>query len=116
MPFKIFRWVFLAVAAAVIIIPVTVVLFGSFKSMQELFANPFALPTDWSIRNYVEVIGAQNLGRSFGNSVIVTAASVALTLFIGSLAAYGTSRLQGWKSWLVSASSSPACRCPRRRT
>lgn len=98
---KIVRWAVLAICAALIIVPITVVLFGSFKDMAELFASPFGLPTDWSLRNYVEVIGKQNLGRSFGNSVIVTAASVALTLFVGSLAAYGTARLKGWKSWLV---------------
>lgn len=103
MGYKVTRWIALFFYAALIIIPVTVVLFGSLKDMQQLFADPFGLPASWAPNNYVEVLGAQNLARSFRNSVIVTAASVALTLFIGSLAAYGTARLKGWLSWLIFA-------------
>ena len=101
MGYKITRFATLFIYAAIIIIPITVVLFGSFKDMGELFANPFALPSSWSFDNYVAVIVEHNLGRAFLNSVIVTAASVFLTLFIGSLAAYGAARLTGWRSWLV---------------
>ncbi len=101
MAYKTTRFLTLFIYSALIIVPVTVVLFGSFKDMAELFAGPFALPESWSPVNYIEVLTKHNLGRSFLNSTIVTAASVFLTLFLGSLAAYGTARLRGWKSWLI---------------
>lgn len=44
---------------------------------------------------------ALNLDQAFINSVLVTAASVALTLFVASLAAYGLARIPGWKGWLI---------------
>ena len=91
----------LAIYAVIIIVPLTVVGFGSFKSTQELFAGPFSLPQSLSPANYAEVIGGQDLGSSFTNSVIVTAISVPLTLFLASLAGYAISRLKGFMAWAI---------------
>ena len=91
----------LAVYAVIIIVPLTVVLFGSFKSTQELFAGPFAPPSSLAPRAYAEVIAGQDLGLSFVNSVIVTLCSVPLTLFLASLAGYGVARLRGFVAWAI---------------
>lgn len=101
MGFKITRWVTLFVYAIAILIPVMVVLFGSMKSMSELFENPFAPPSSWNLQNYIDVLTKYDLGTSFINSGIVTLSSVFLTLFFGSMAAYGLSRLKGWLSWVI---------------
>jgi raffinose/stachyose/melibiose transport system permease protein len=95
------RGVVLSLYALLIIIPVTVVLFGSFKTTSELFASPFGLPSSLSLDNYGVVLNEQNLDQAFLNSVLVTFTSVALTLAVGSLAAYGTARIPGWKGWLI---------------
>ena len=42
------RRAILAIYAVIIIVPLTVVGFGSFKSTQELFAGPFSLPQSLS--------------------------------------------------------------------
>ncbi|MGB3956191.1 MAG: carbohydrate ABC transporter permease [Brooklawnia sp.] len=101
MGYKLTRWTILAVYASLIIIPVMVVMLGSFKTMSELFEAPFALPGQWRVQNYVDVLTTYNMDQAFANSVIVTASSVFTTLLLGSMAAYGVSRLRGWKSALI---------------
>lgn len=101
MGFKITRGSLLFVYAVIIAVPILVVMLGSFKSMGELFESPFGLPESWSVRNYVQIIVEHDMGQAFLNSTIVTGSSVLLTLLLGSMAAYGVSRLRGWKSWLI---------------
>lgn len=101
MGYKITRVGTLFIYALVIAVPIFVVMLGSFKTMGELFASPFGLPRNWSIANYVDIVVEHDMGRAFLNSSIVTLASVSLTLLAGSMAAYGISRLRGWKSWLI---------------
>lgn len=95
------RGVLLGIYAVLIIVPLTVVLLGTFKTTPELFDSPFGLPSSVSFSNYDIVLNEQNLDQAFVNSVLVTSASVALTLFLASLAAYGLARTPGWKGWLI---------------
>lgn len=95
------RGLILAVYAVLIVVPLTVVVFGTFKTTPQLFESPFGLPSTLSLRNYDVVLTEQNLDQAFTNSVLVTSASVAITLFLASLAAYGLARIPGWKGWLV---------------
>jgi raffinose/stachyose/melibiose transport system permease protein len=95
------RRTILAVYAVLIIVPLTVILFGTFKTTPALFANPFTPPRSLSPHNYKEVLVGEHLGTAFVNSVAVTLASVTLTLLIGSLAAYGVARIPGWRGWTI---------------
>jgi len=101
MRYRLTRGVVLAVYAVLVVVPLTVVVLGTFKTTPELFDAPFGLPSSLSLRNYEVVLGEQNLDRAFLNSVLVTCTSVVLTLFVASLAAYGIARTPGWKGWLV---------------
>jgi raffinose/stachyose/melibiose transport system permease protein len=101
MGYQALRRIVLAAYAIAIVIPLTVVLFGTFKDTAQLFANPFAPPSSLPLTNYDVVLTEQNLGRVFLNSVIVTVSSVALTLFIASMAAYAAARIHGWRGWLI---------------
>ncbi|AYY13595.1 carbohydrate ABC transporter permease [Actinobacteria bacterium YIM 96077] len=101
MRFTMTRGAVLAVYALLVIVPVTVVVFGSFKTTPELFDSPFGLPSSFSFENYDVVLNEENLAQAFANSVVVTATSVFLTLLLGSLAAYATARIPGWKGWLI---------------
>lgn len=91
----------LAIYALIVVVPLLVVLTGSFKTTPELFASPFGLPNSFSLSNYREVLGQQAMSQAFINSSIVTACAVTLTLVVGSLAAYGVARIPGWKGWLI---------------
>lgn len=91
----------LAVWALLIVVPLLVVVLGSFKTTAELFESPFGLPSELSTRNYAAVLGEGGLARAFFNSTVVTLSSVVLTLLLASLAAYGIARIPGWKGWLT---------------
>ena len=56
MGYRFARGGLLTIFAIMIVVPVLVVLLGTFKSMQQLFDSPFGLPESWSIRNYVDVL------------------------------------------------------------
>jgi raffinose/stachyose/melibiose transport system permease protein len=101
MSYNLSRRVVLGVYAVLVIVPLVVVIFGSFKTSQALFASPFTPPTDWQGGNYSKVVSDSGLGVAFRNSVIVTGLSVPLTLFVASLASYGIARTTGWKSALL---------------
>lgn len=87
---------FLTVYALIIGIPLLVVLFTAFKTIEQVYASPFAPPSEPTLDNFAQLIDGGRITTSFTNSVIVTAFSVSITLFVSSLASYGISRLHGW--------------------
>jgi len=98
---KVSRGAILTIYALIVAVPLVVVLFGSFKTTPEIFANSFAPPSSLNVGNFTEALTNGSLGIAFINSTIITVSSVTLTLFIGSLAAYGISRIPGWRGWLL---------------
>ncbi|RJK94808.1 carbohydrate ABC transporter permease [Vallicoccus soli] len=100
MRYQLGRRAVLAVWAALIVVPLTVVVFGTFKTTAELFESPFSPPGSLTLGNYRAVLDGA-LGTAFVNSVLVTLASVALTLLLASLAAYACARIPGWVGWVV---------------
>lgn len=91
------RGAILFIYAVIIIVPLVVVFSGSFKTTGELFESSFGLPPRPSLDNYHEVLTGGNLATAFANSAMITLCSVVITLFVASLAAYGISRIPGWK-------------------
>src|SRR6476620_5560692 len=91
----------LLVYAVLVIVPMVVVVAGSFKSTEQLFASPFGLPSSLKGDNYRTVLGEGGIGAAFRNSVIVTGLSVPLTLFVASLAAYAVARIPGWRGAVI---------------
>lgn len=75
----------------VVLFPLSWMLINSLKTLEELYTNSLAFPTKLLLINYTNAwkIG---LSKYFLNSVIVSAASVLTTTFVGALAAYGFSR------------------------
>lgn len=92
------RRALLAIYAVIIVVPLTVVVFGSFKTQQELFANPYLPTLTPALSNYKSALLAQGLGRALLNSALVTVAGVVLTLMLASLAAFAIARIRGWLS------------------
>ena len=93
MIYRIGRIVGLSIFSVLILIPVLVVVFGSFKTDLELMTKPLSLPESWSFTNYRTLLEGGQIGSNFKNSVIVTIASVVTTLFISSLASFGIARI-----------------------
>lgn len=86
----------------VVVYPIFLMILSSFKTGREIFRSPFALPDSWSFTNYVEAWTQGNFSTYFGNSVMVTSASLLLVLTLGSLAAYPLGRyaFRG-RAWLT---------------
>jgi len=76
--------------------PILLILMNSFKLKKYIFAAPFALPNvkTFSLIGYDTVLQRSNLIVNFGNSIIVTVASLFLILLFGSMAAFA---LSGYK-------------------
>lgn len=70
--------------------PVVLIVMNSFKARNAIFDAPFALPSvdTFSLIGYQTVFARSNFPLYFQNSLVVTLASVALILAIGSMAAF----------------------------
>jgi ABC-type glycerol-3-phosphate transport system permease component len=80
------------------------VVLSSFKTNQEIFASPWALPSDpigAAIANYANAWGRSHVGTYLVNSVIVSAGSIALILVLGTPAAYILARVPFKMRWGV---------------
>ncbi|CAB4569889.1 MAG: ABC transporter permease subunit [Actinobacteria bacterium] len=91
--YKVSRVLSLTLFALLILVPVMVVVLGTFKGDLELMTKPLALPEQWTLNNYRTLIEGGQITTNFRNSVIVTLASVVLTLFLASLASFGIARM-----------------------
>ncbi|ACQ81919.1 binding-protein-dependent transport systems inner membrane component [Beutenbergia cavernae DSM 12333] len=80
------------VVAAVFFFPFYVFLAVALKTPADLAASPLAFPTDPALANFAEAWQRGDLGQAMGNSVVVTALSVALLVLAGSFAAYALAR------------------------
>lgn len=88
----------LGVYAMLVIVPITIVVFGSFKTQSQIFSNPLGPPgSGASAEGYRKVI-SEHIFRAFRNSVFVVGFSVSLTLLFASLTAFSVTRLGGWRS------------------
>lgn len=70
--------------------PIAVVILNSLKTTPAIFGGPFTLPTaeTFSLDGYARVLTRGNFLLNYGNSLVVTVASVGLTLLVSTLAAY----------------------------
>jgi raffinose/stachyose/melibiose transport system permease protein len=66
----------------------------SFKTEQEYAANPFSIPKVLQFSNYSKAWEVANMSTYFVNSIIITFASLIVTVLLGALAAYFLSRFQ----------------------
>lgn len=92
----------LAAYAIVAVFPVLLVSYNSIKSRKAIFGQPLSLPGPETIdfSGYATVWQTANFPRYFGNSLIITCGSLALTLVLGAMAAFALTefrfRLSRW--------------------
>lgn len=83
-------------ALAVTIIPILWMVGTSLKSNREITQDGTLYPREPTVANYERLFGDINFDVYLRNSIVVTAASVVLSLVIGSLAAYAIARFRLW--------------------
>jgi len=80
--------VLLLIFSLVIVIPLLIMLLGSFKNPTEVTAFDLKLPEKWLFKNYIDVIKEGGLLTAFLNGVFITAFSTAITIFLSSMAGF----------------------------
>jgi raffinose/stachyose/melibiose transport system permease protein len=80
--------------ALVTLYPLFWLFISAFKTNDEFFSRPFQFPANWQWDNFKRAWEVSDMGLAMFNSVVVTIASLALTLVAGALAAYVLSRFQ----------------------
>ncbi|RKW55322.1 MAG: carbohydrate ABC transporter permease [Lachnospiraceae bacterium] len=77
--------------------PLLWMIFNSFKNNEEIFStNPFGIPTEFRFINYVKAWFEYDVVQYFSNSVLVTVATVFLTVCLAMMFAYEIARMD-WK-------------------
>jgi raffinose/stachyose/melibiose transport system permease protein len=88
MALRIMFHVLFAIIAVSILYPLVLSVGLSMKSMQEIFTAPLALPKAFHFENYSYVLGEAKFGIYLRNSVLISACSVVLLVFLASMASY----------------------------
>lgn len=85
---KSIRWAVLGLFTLITLIPLLWLVMSSFKTNQELFTSPFALPKAWSFDNYINALTQHPLFVFLKNSLLTALISTLMILFASLLAAY----------------------------
>jgi raffinose/stachyose/melibiose transport system permease protein len=85
--------VVLVLICLLVVAPCFFLVLGSFKSVEEFFANPFGLPRHFGFANYERSWREASVATTLRNSVIVTTLSVILSTAVSCLASYAIARL-----------------------
>jgi raffinose/stachyose/melibiose transport system permease protein len=79
---------------AFVLLPIVMVVFGSFKTVNEFFDKPYSLPKSFDFFNYRKAWSEANLQVSIRNSILATVIGVAISTALACLASYGLARFQ----------------------
>ncbi len=104
---SILRWLVYLALCVIFLLPFIWMVFGSVRNEAEIFANlyPFSwrtfIPIEWTISNYLDVLGLSAEGQRFGfsfarnllNSALVSSAVVFSSLIFNTMGAYFFARL-----------------------
>lgn len=78
----------LITAAVLTLFPLLMIVLMAFKTNQEIFANPLALPERWRFEQLWEAWEGGNFGRYYLNSISVTVPNVLIVVAASTMAAY----------------------------
>jgi raffinose/stachyose/melibiose transport system permease protein len=79
---------FLILASLTIIIPLLMMIFGSFMTSTEVLRFSLRLPEKWLFSNYVQVFKDGGLGRAFLNGMLITGVSSIVNIITSSAASF----------------------------
>lgn len=88
-----FKYMFLIFMSALALYPSIFVFISSFKTTQEIFLNSISLPKYWRMDNIVAVLTSPRLQMGYFNTFFYVAVTLICTAFLGSMAAYVSSRM-----------------------
>jgi raffinose/stachyose/melibiose transport system permease protein len=80
------------VLAGITVVPILLVIVDGFRSNAQLNNSPAGLPNPWVWSNYSSILTSASFWEFLGNSALIAAIATALTLVLGSMAAFALSR------------------------
>lgn len=99
--YQIVRCVTIILSVALVLLPIIFLFFTSVKPQSELYNNPQILPSRFQWDNYQDIFSAGSWEKgalsTLRNTVIVTVVSTIVSVAVGSMCAYGLSRLKRGK-------------------
>ncbi|HEY1683193.1 MAG TPA: carbohydrate ABC transporter permease [Tepidisphaeraceae bacterium] len=93
-PSRFMIYVLLLTYFLIVVYPMFWLLYSSFKSDQQIFLDPFSLPTHLHGENYQHAWFGGNFQQYFANSVIVTVTTVLVTTLLAAMTAYALARFE----------------------
>jgi raffinose/stachyose/melibiose transport system permease protein len=84
----VFRQAVLFVIAALVLVPLLATALGGFKTLGNLRVDPFGLPATWEWSNYWDILSGARYWRQMGNSLVIAALTVLLTVTVSAMAAF----------------------------
>ncbi|GGN95819.1 carbohydrate ABC transporter permease [Saccharibacillus kuerlensis] len=79
---------FLLLASLIIILPMLIMIFGSFMNNIEVLKFTLRLPSEWHFSNYATVFREGGLARAFWNGMLITGVSCVANIVTSSAAAF----------------------------
>lgn len=89
---KIFMYVALVTFAISVIVPISWVFFASLKQPYEFFLNPWKMPDQFFVQNFIDAFVKAKMGQYFLNSIIVTGLALVILLVVALPASYVIAR------------------------
>ena len=84
---NLFLYIFLIACAGVFLVPLLIMVLGSFKNSIEVTAFSLSLPEKWLFGNYVQVFNKDFI-RAVVNSLMITGVSVIINIALASMASF----------------------------
>jgi ABC-type glycerol-3-phosphate transport system permease component len=84
----------LIIFSLVAIYPVYYMIITAFKTRPDWIHNQFGLPNPITFQNFIDALNKGNIPLWFGNSVLVTIASLIVSTIVSALAAYAIARFR----------------------
>jgi raffinose/stachyose/melibiose transport system permease protein len=86
------RYVVAISVALVVVVPVLYAVLGGFRTTGQIASRPVGLPQPWVFDNYLDILRSSSFWRQVGNSVLISAATLAVVIPCASLAAFVLAR------------------------
>ena len=87
----------LMLVVLVVAVPIAWMALTSFKSNAEIDQQGTLLPANWTLENYHLLFANRSFGSYLQNTLLITSASMLISLVIGTLAAYSLARFPLWR-------------------
>lgn len=94
--FLVLKYVVLGIFTVLCLYPLLWLFLSSFKTNTELYANPWGLPEQFRLDNYIQAITEGHILQYFGNSVMITVSAVLVAVVLSSMVSYAITRMQ-WR-------------------